>query len=136
MKLNVGFEELARFVEQQWKQKFAFEQISDRELKLTFIKKVLIKNLKVSVGLTFLRAEGSVVTVAYDGRFGIDMIIGGALSFIREQFPEVGSLMEVDGKKITVDLANFDKLRPVFDKLRLEDISVRQDSLEVKAVLK
>ena len=104
---------------------------------MTYIKRILIKDVNISVNLRFDEVKADSVTIIYDGAFGIDTIISGVLSFFKSQFPDLSAgIHPEDGHRIRINLSEIEKAKAVAENIELRDIKVSEEGLRIEFGLK
>ena len=82
------------------------------------------------------KIEGTDLFLAYNGKMGIDLLVGPALTFVKRLVPEKTDFVQaLSGNVIKIALGDIDKLEKVFDKLALKTISFVPTGIEVEASL-
>ena len=94
-----------------------------------------VKN--VGVDLKVEKLEGSKLPLVYSGKFGIELLISPAISFLKKLVPEKTNLIsQGTGNRVFVNLAEIDQLKAVLDKVELKSISFDENHVIVEAGLK
>lgn len=136
MKAIVGFGEITGYVRDRYGVTLSLETLSEREVKVTVTKRIVF-NIDVSVELEVENVGPAEVTLGYDGNFGVDMIIGGALKFIKAKIPEIGEALQTGSDQTaTLDLTKISKAKSLTDSMNLRAIRFHSDSIELEAELK
>ena len=74
--------------------------------------------------------------LAYNGKMGIDLFVGPALTFVKRLVPEKTDFVQaLSDNVIKIALGDIDKLEKVFDKWALKTISFVPTGIEVEASL-
>lgn len=137
MKITISFAEISDFISEHYDKQLSFERVSDKEVQAAYTQKILFRSVQVPLNLTFDEVKSDSVTVAYSARLGIDMIISGALSFLKAKVPELsGCLIAEDGHRIRIELAQLAQTRKLVEAVSLRDIRVDDNALVVEASLK
>ncbi len=137
MEIKATYPELNVYVAKRFKQPIWISYVGEKEIKVTYTKRILIKDLKINVNLRFDEVKEDSVTVTYDGAFGLDMIISGALSFFKSQFPELSAgILPEDHHRIRINLNEIEKAKPLVQNVTLHDITATEEGLRILFSLK
>ncbi len=137
MQLTATFEEISAYVKERFGQQIALSRGERGELRLSYVKRVLIKDVSVGIGLTFDEVKADSLTISYNGGMAIDMIVGGALSFFTNQFSELAAgIHPQDNHKILINLAEMEKAKPVVENIALTSIQIAPNALIIDFTLK
>lgn len=137
MTVKITFEELSKYISSNFNKTFAFAQKSEKEIRVTFSQKVLFTTANVNIDITFDQALGSAVTLTYNGGFGVDMIICGALTFVKNKLPELAQAIDDEGNhKIRIHLDKIKQTKSLAAAVSLRSISAEADGLVACADLK
>ncbi len=110
-----------------------FTQISDRELRLTWIQQNIIKDIRLGINLKIVEVKLDRVILASD-RGLAKMIISPALSYLGNRIPEIKEgIFKEDGNRIRVELGNIEKMKPLLEKIELKDILIEKDGIKLMA---
>lgn len=137
MEIKASYKELNSYVVAKFKQPVSVSFVSEKEIKVTYTQRILIKDVKINVNLRFDEIKADSLTLIYDGAFGLDMIISGVLSFFKSQFPELSAgIHPEDGHRIRIKLSEIEKAKAVVENIELRDIKAFEDSLHIEFALK
>lgn len=126
MRISVLFEELQKVASENLRTgNLSFSQVDSKTVRVTY-KMVL----PVSVDLKIDSIVGHDVFLSYNGGMAVKMAVGSLAGLIASNkelaFIDLGS----DGK-IAVHLDMIDKVKPVFERIDLDDILIQNDAVEV-----
>lgn len=76
------------------------------------------------------------ITLTYSGKFGIDMIVSGALKFLTSNVDDIKKIVSIDNQTITVHLTEIKSLKPTLEKIKLEHINFAQEGINAIASIK
>lgn len=137
MDITITFEELGKYISEHFGQTLLFEKVSEKEVCVSYSKKVFLRTVKVPVNITIDAVRDGVICVTYNGGFGIDMMIAGGLSFMKGKLPELANVIEArEGHHLNIALSRLPQTKALVKNVRLNDIQVQEDSFEVNATLK
>lgn len=137
MEVKAKYEELGSYVQARFKQPVSFSFAEGGALRVTYTKRILIKDVNISVNIRFDEVKGESVFLSYDGAFGLDTIISGVLSFFKSQFPELSAgIHPEEGHRIRINLLEIDKAKAVAENIELRDIRATDDGLRIEFGLK
>ena len=137
MEIKASYKELSSYVQARFKQPVSFSFAEEGALRVTYTKRILIKDVNVSVNIRFDEVKGESVLLSYDGAFGLDTIISGVLSFFKSQFPELSAgIHPEEGHRIRINLSEIEKAKAVAENIELRDIKATDDGLRIEFGLK
>ena len=129
MELNVKYQELSEIVRAKTNRELTLSQIDDRSLSVGSSFKIGWINKSVSVDVTVERISGNDIHVVLAD--GVSMVLRGVLSHLSD-FP----CFSVGENGFVVHLDKVEKLRPVLEKVRIDDIRMQPDAICLKFEVK
>lgn len=137
MEVKATYKELNSYVQARFKQPLSLSFVEMGDVRVTYTKRILIKDVNISVNIHIDEVKGDSVLLTYDGAFGLDMIIGGVLSFFKSQFPELSAgIHPEDGHRIRINLSEIEKAKAMVENIALRDIKAMEDGLRIEFGLK
>lgn len=137
MLVYISFEEIRGYITEHYKKKFSFSRVSEKELCVTFIQRVLIKHVHIDVKLHIDEVKSDTVVLTYKGGMDLDMIISKALDVLMGKMPELSKGVVVEDKhRIRINLSKIEKAKAVMKTISLRDIEVKEKGLSVSMALK
>ena len=130
MKASVSYQELQKLVTEQTKQPISFEFVDQKTIKVLYEVNLGIMKKKIGVDLKVLDIIGTDLRVRYSTGFGMDGMVGMALSMVRDKIPE-GLLEEQPDHVLLLHLDKIEKIKPVFERIDVKDINMLTEALEV-----
>lgn len=130
MKASVSFQELQRLVVEQTHKPISFEYVDHKTVKVMYELDLGLMKKKIGVDLKVLDIVGSDLRVSYSAGFGMDGLVGVALNMVRDKIP-AGLLEEQPNRVLLVHLDKIDKIKPVFERIDIKDVSMLSDALEL-----
>lgn len=137
MEVTATYEELGSYIQARFGQKVSLSFAEGGDLRVTYTKRILIKDVNISLNIHFDDVMSDFVLLTYDGAFGLDTIISGVLSFFKSQLPELAAgIHPQDGHRIRINLSEIEKARPVVENIELRAIKPCEDCLRIEFGLK
>ena len=137
MNITLTFAELSKYISEHYGKTLTFGRVSEKEVCVSYSQKMFFKTIQVPVNITIDEVEDDAICVTYNGGFGIDMIIAGALSFLKSKLPELTNvIVSKEGHQLSIELAQLSKTKALVENLRLNDILICDNHFEISASLK
>lgn len=137
MDITITFTELSKYISEHYGKILTFEKVSENELRILYSQNLFIKTIQVPVNITIDGVRHPAVCITYNGGFGVDMMIAGALTFMKAKLPELTNvIVSREGHRLIIDLSQLSQTKALVDNVRLNEILVRDDRLEIKAALR
>ena len=137
MKGILSFKEASNYLYSHYGRRVELRQVSDKTVRITVAQKVILATIKISIDITIEKVEDTKIEISYSGSKGIDLLIKGALHLVNEKLPQLAPMItETSGNHLTIDLEKIEQAKVVTEKLRLSDIIIQEDALELTAELK
>jgi hypothetical protein len=130
MKASVSYLELQKLVTEQTKQPISFEFVDQKTIKVLYEVNLGIMKKNIGIDLKVLDIIGADLRVKYSTGFGMNGLVGMALSMVRDKIPE-GLLEEQPDQVLLLHLDKIDKIKPVFERIDVKDINMLTEVLEV-----
>lgn len=137
MTVNLSFAEISEYVRKHYGKVLSFSKVSEKEIRIAYEQRILIRTVQIPVNIIIDEVHADSVAVTYKGGFGIDTIISGVIIFLKAKVPELSQiLVSEEGHRIRIELSKLKQTEKLVNAVNLQDICVRDSSLEVKASLK
>lgn len=137
MEVRIKYTEIQEFIKKNFHKEVGLAYVDPSTVSVSTRIQVFAFARNVGVDLKVEKLEGSILHLVYSGKFGIELLISPAISFLKKLVPEKTNLIsQGTGNKVFVNLAEIDKLKAVLDKVELQSISFDETHVIVKAVLK
>ncbi|MDE6077701.1 MAG: hypothetical protein K2G29_08210 [Muribaculaceae bacterium] len=137
MKGILSFKEVSDYVYSHYGRRVELRQVSNKTVRITVAQKVILATIKISIDITIEKVEDTKIEISYSGSKGIDLLIKGALHLVNEKLPQLAPMItETSGSHLTIDLEKIEQAKVITEKLRLSDIIIQEDTLELTAELK
>ena len=130
MKASISYLELQRLVTEQTHQPISFEYVDNKTIKILYEINLGILRKKVGVNLRVLEIIGSDLRLRYSTELGVDSMVSMALKMVKDKIP-AGLLEEQPDHVLLVHLGMLDKVRPVFERINVKEVSMLSDNLEI-----
>lgn len=137
MEVRIKYTEIEGFIKKNFQKKVGLAYVDPSTVSVSTKIKVFAFVKNVGVDLKVEKLEGSKLPLVYSGKFGIEMLISPAISFLKRLVPEKTNLIsQGTGNKVFVNLAEIEQLKAVLDKVELQSISFDENHVIVEADLK
>lgn len=137
MEVRIEYTEIEGFIKKNFQKEVGLVYVDPSTVSVSTKIKVFAFVKNVGVDLKVEKLEGSKLPLVYSGKFGIELLISPAISFLKKLVPEKTNLIsQGTGNKVFVNLAEIDKLKAVLDKVELQSISFDETHVIVEAGLK
>lgn len=137
MEVRIKYTEIQEFIKKNFQKEVGLAYVDPSTVSVSTRIQVFAFARNVGVDLKVEKLEGSILHLVYSGKFGIELLISPAISFLKRLVPEKTNLIsQGTGNRVFVNLAEIDKLKAVLDKVELKSISFDETHVIVEAVLK
>lgn len=137
MEVRIKYTEIQEFILKNFQKEVGLAYVDPSTVSVSTKIKVFAFVKNVGVDLKVEKLEGSILHLVYSGKFGIELLISPAISFLKRLVPEKTNLIsQGTGNKVFVNLAEIDQLKAVLDKVELKSISFDETHVIVEAGLK
>lgn len=137
MEVRIKYTEIEGFIKKNFQKEVGLVYVDPSTVSVSTKIKVFAFVKNVGVDLKVEELEGSKLPLVYSGKFGIELLISPAISFLKRLVPEKTNLIsQGTGNKVFVNLAEIDQLKSVLDKVELQSISFDETHVIVEAGLK
>lgn len=137
MEVRIKYTEIEGFIKKNFQKEVGLVYVDPSTVSVSTRIQVFAFVKNVGVDLKVEKLEGSILHLVYSGKFGIELLISPAISFLKRLVPEKTNLIsQGTGNKVFVNLAEIDQLKAVLDKVELQSISFDETHVIVEAVLK
>ena len=137
MNISISFAELSEYIKDHYGKTLTFGRVSEKEVCVSYSQKMFFKTIQVPVNITIDEVKAGAICVTYNGGFGIDMMIAGALSFMKAKLPELANVIVArEGHQLSIELSQLNQTKALVENMRLRDILVCDGHFEIKATLR
>ena len=140
MKAIIAFSELQSLVKSKTGREIGLSAIDERTVKAeakVSVKVPFLGEIEKSIGVNVSveKIEGNDVHLQYEGGMGMDMIIGGLLTFLSSS-PALKLMLKTQGNGIVVHLDEVEEARKVLDLVELTGIAFNDNAVDIEGKLK
>lgn len=136
MKASLSFAELQDYILSHFHKSASLAYVDGSTVEISVPLKVLGFTKQIGIQLAVKKIEGTDLFLAYNGKMGVDLLVGPALTFVKRLVPEKTDFVQaLSDNVIKIALGDIDKLEKVFDKWALKTISFVPTGIEVEASL-
>lgn len=137
MEVRIKYTEIQEFIKKNFQKEVGLAYVDPSTVSVSTKIKVFAFVKNVGIDLKVEELEGSKLPLVYSGKFGIELLISPAISFLKRLVPEKTNLIsQGTGNRVFVNLAEIDQLKVVLDKVELQSISFDETHVIVEADLK
>lgn len=137
MKISISFAELSGYIQKRYDKQVAFSKVSDKEICLSYTQNIFFKTIRIPVNLRIEDVKADSLSITYNGGFGIDMIITGAITFLKAKLPELANaISSEEGHRIRIELSKLSQTAKLVKTISLNEITVAENGMKVDALLK
>lgn len=137
MNVIISFDELSRYINEHYGKTLNFEKVSEKEVCVSYAQKIIFKTMQIPINITIDEVKDEAVSITYNGGFGIDMMIAGALSFMKAKLPELTNAIDSrEGHRLSIDFSQLPQTKTLVENLRLNEILILEEGIEIKVSLK
>lgn len=137
MEVRIKYTEIQEFIKKNFHKEVGLAYVDPSTVSVSTRIQVFAFARNVGVDLKVEKLEGSILHLVYSGKFGIELLISPAISFLKRLVPEKTNLIsQGSGNRVFVNLAEIDQLKSVLDKVELQSISFDETHVIVEAGLK
>ena len=122
-------------MQEKTEQNIGFAFVDDKTVKVTYPLNLGIIKKDISADLTIVEMEGSDLLVKLDAGTGTDTLMNTVLSLLHKKIPE-GLIEKRPDRHLMLHLGSIEQVKTVFDAIKVDDIHVLNEGLEVEGGLK
>lgn len=137
MRISATYSEIENYIAGRTHKHISFSKVSEKEVCVAMSQNIVFKTIHVSVNIRIDSISNDELHLTYDGGFGLDLIISGLMSLVKNKLPEASRYFETsDGHHVKIMLSKIDKLNSALDKVSLADLNFTDDAIVLEARLK
>lgn len=137
MIIEMSFAELSEYIKNRYNKKLSFSKAGENEVRISYGQNILFKTIQIPVNIRVDEVKDETITVTYNGGLGIDLIITGALTFLKAKLPELTrGLKTEEGHRINIDLRKIEQLGKLVEAVTFTGISINEGGIRMEASLK
>lgn len=137
MKVSLSFTEIGNYIASHFDKQLDFYGYSPDIIEIKLTQKILLANIKISIKLKIEKIEGTKIYLSYSGSKGTEMLISGALLFMKETLSQIaGMISAAPGNQLIIDLNKVEEVKKVLETVQLQSIKVNESDVVITAILK
>jgi len=137
MNIEITFAELISYIKERYDKSLNFSKTSDKEVCVSYEQNIIFRTVQIPVSISIDEVKDDAVSITYNGGFGIDMMIAGALSFMKAKLPELSNVLVArEGHQLRIELSQFRQTKAIIENVSLKEILIHEDRFEIKVNLK
>ena len=110
MEVRIEYTEIEGFIKKNFQKEVGLTYVDPSTVSVSTRIQVFAFARNVGVDLKVEKLEGSILHLVYSGKFGIELLISPAISFLKRLVPEKTNLIsQGTGNKLFVNLAEIDQ---------------------------
>ena len=133
MKIDLSYEEVATYVKSHYKVAPLLKRIDDKTIEVSYKPAKFLPAISIQIKVEDVKDD--VLCIAYESSTAASLIIEKAIEKVEDRIP-CGIEVSAKDKRITLYLSQIEKTKKVMEHIRLENVYVNEDSLEVVIGLK
>ena len=135
MKASISFPELQTILQEKTEQNISFAYADPKTIRVTYPLDLGFVKKDISANLSILQLEGSDLLVSVDAGFATDTLLNTVLSIFKKKIPE-GLIEKRPDRQLMLHLDQIEQMKSVFEAIKVDDIHVLDNGLEVEGGLK
>lgn len=135
MKASISFPELQTILQEKTDQNISFAYADPKTIRVTYPLDLGFVKKDISANLSILQLEGSDLLVSVDAGFATDTLLNTVLSIFKKKIPE-GLIEKRPDRQLMLHLDQIEQMKSVFEAIKVDDIHVLDNGLEVEGGLK
>lgn len=135
MKASISFPELQSILQEKTNQPISFSFVDGKTIRVTYPLSLGFIKKDISAKLTIIEMVGSNLLVSVDAGFGTDKLLNTVLSLLNNKIP-AGLIEKRPESRLMLHLDQIEQVKTVFEAIKVNDIHVLTDGLEVEGALK
>lgn len=133
MNITITFAELSKYISEHYGKALTFGRVSEKEVCVSYSQKMFFKTIQVPVNINIDEVKEDAVCITYNSGFGIDMMIAGALSFMKAKLPELANvIVSRESHHLKIELSQLPQTKALVENVRLNEIIILEDIIEIK----
>lgn len=137
MEISAPFQELNSYLKGRFGKPVTLSCVNEKEIRVTYTQNILIRNININVDLHIDEVTDDSIVLTYDGAMGLDMLIGGALTFIKNFLPDLSKGIHPSANhSIRINLSEIEKAKVAVENIALRHITVGTTGLKIGFALK
>ena len=135
MKASISLPELQTILQEKTEQSISFAYADPKTIRVTYPLDLGFVKKDISANLSILQLVGSDLLVSVDAGFATDTLLNTVLSIFKKKIPE-GLIEKRPDRQLMLHLDQIEQMKSVFEAIKVDDIHVLDNGLEVEGGLK
>ena len=135
MKASISFPELQSILQEKTNPPISFSFVDGKTVRVTYPLNLGFMKKDISANITIIELIGSDLLVSLDAGFGTETMLNTLLSLLKNKIPD-GLIESRPNSRLLIHLGGIEQVKAVFDAIRVDDICVLNEGLEVEGGLK
>ena len=131
MKASISFPELQTLITEKAKQSISFFYVDGKTVRVTYPLNLGFIKKDISANLVIKELTGSDLLVKLDAGMGSDTMLATVLGLLKNKIPE-GLIEKRPESHVMLHLDKIEQVKAVFDAIKVDDIRVLAEGLEVE----
>ncbi|MDE6143169.1 MAG: hypothetical protein K2F94_03725 [Muribaculaceae bacterium] len=136
MKISVSYSELSEILLQRYGQTVRFSFLEERAIEAVVKKRALIVTLPIPVRLYVKSVRKSGVMVNYRILAGVDKVVGLALNYLIDKYPDIKPGITVENDSIDISLSKIKPANVFVKNFELRDIRFNETGIDIEICVK
>ena len=133
MKAKVFYEEISAYVKNHYKVSPELKRIDDKTIEAAYKPAKFLPAISIQIKVEEVKDD--VLCIAYESGTAASLIIEKAIEKVGNKIP-YGIEVSAKDKRITLYLSQIEKTKKIMEHIRLENVYVNEDSLELNVGLR
>ncbi len=131
MQFYLPFQQVALYLKLNNNLNIELSRISEREMRVVWIKENFIKDIRLGVNLKIKDVKDESVVLEYDGGMA-NVLISPALSYLIKNVPQIKEgVYKADGNRIILNLNKIDKTKVLTEKVTIRTVRIEEEGLKI-----
>lgn len=136
MEVKIKYSEIQDFILQNFNKEVALAFVAPSTVSVSTKIKVLGFAKSIGVELCVEKVEGSNLHIAYNGKFGVELLITPAIAFLKGLLSDKANFItQSSNNRVIIDLAEIEQLKGVLEKVTLKSICFDEEHVIIESSL-
>lgn len=132
MEVKIKYSEIQDFILQNFNKEVALAFVAPSTVSVST--KIKVLGFAKSIGVE--KVEGSNLHIAYNGKFGVELLITPVITFLKRLLPDKANFItQSSNNRVIINLAEIEQLRGVLEKVTLESICFDEEHVVIESSL-
>ncbi|MBE6253929.1 MAG: hypothetical protein E7105_00190 [Prevotella sp.] len=134
MQIRISYKELINYISSHYGKVIAIKYVNSDTITIGSTVNMVFFSKEVGVTVSLDKIEGEDLYLSYNNGMGVDMILKGALKFVK--MSSYGGIVEErTGNALVVHMGHVDQIKKIFENMSLDKISFSNDGVILLASL-